>query len=256
MKIILLTFAFALATAMSASPPEHGLFTQVLSTHVRDGRVDYAALKNDPRLPEYLKQLAATDPTALPGKPDQLALWLNAYNAYTLQLIIERQPTKSITQIGTGGLLLGTLLKTTAWDIPFATIGGKKYTLSQIEHQVIRAQFKDARAHFALNCASASCPILPSAAYEAESLDARLDEQGRLFVRDSTKNRFDLTTKTAQLSSIFKWYRKDFGANDRAALLAAARYTPTDVRESIEADPAAWTVRYLAYDWSLNALKP
>lgn len=235
--------------------PDHALFTQVLAAHVKDGRVDYAALKGDERLPRYLAQLAATDPAALKNDRERLALWLNAYNAYTLKLIVDRAPAKSITEIGTGGLVLGSLLKTTAWDIPFATVGGKKYTLNQIEHEVIRGQFKDARAHFALNCASGSCPILPTAAYEAENLGEQLDEQGRLFLRDSTRNRFDLAKKTAHLSSIFKWYQKDFGTGDHAALLAAARYAPADVRQAIEADPSAWSVKYLAYDWSLNDRK-
>lgn len=234
---------------------DHSLFTAVLSTHVRHGLVDYLALKNDPRLHRYLEQLVMTDPATVGSDREQLAFWLNAYNAYTLQLIVERQPTQSITEIGTGGLVLGSILKTTAWDIPFAVIGGKKYTLNQIEHEVIRVQFKDSRAHFALNCASGSCPILRPEAYESGKLDAQLDEQGRLFLQDSARNRFDLPTRTAYLSSIFKWYGKDFGDDDHAALLAAAKYAAPEIRTDIETDPAAWQVRFLAYDWSLNDLK-
>lgn len=252
-------FSFALALALGGlraqAAPDHSLLTEVLAAHVREGRVDYAALKTDTRLPRYLAQLAATDPAALASDEARLALWLNAYNAYTLQLIVEKQPAKSITEIGTGGLVLGSLLKTTAWDIPFATVGGKKYTLNQIEHEVIRGQFKDSRAHFALNCASDSCPVLPTAAYEAESLEAQLDEQGRLFLRDSSRNQFDLGSKTAHLSSIFKWYQKDFGASDREALLAAAKYAAPEVKQAIEAAPETWKVKYLAYDWSLNDVK-
>ncbi len=251
----LLLFLLTL-TAAGASTASHALLTAVLADHVKDGLVNYAALKADSRLTRYLGQLAATDPAALASDPERLALWLNAYNAYTLKLIIDREPARSITEIGTGGLALGTLLKTTAWDIRFAEVGGKKYTLNEIEHEVIRAQFKDARAHFALNCASGSCPILRTEAYEAGQLDAQLDEQGRLFLRDSTRNRFDLPTKTAHLSSLFKWYGKDFGADDRQALLAAAKFAAPDVRQAIEADPAAWKVKFLAYDWSLNDLNP
>ena len=238
---------------MASAQPSHSLLSEVLAAHVRDGRVDYASLKSDPRLPRYLAQLAATDPATLANDQQRLALWLNAYNAYTLQLIVERQPTKSITEIGSGGLVLGSILKTTAWDISFATVGGKKYTLNQIEHEVIRGQFKDSRAHFALNCASDSCPILPTSAFEADRLEDQLDEQGRLFLRDSTRNRFDLASKTAHLSSIFKWYQKDFGASDREALLAASKYAAPEVKQAIEAAPDSWKVKYLAYDWSLNA---
>lgn len=248
-------FAFlALGLTGHAAAPDHSLFSQVLAAHVRDGRVDYIALKKDTRLHRYLEQLAATDPAALADDRERLALWLNAYNAYTLKLIVDREPAKSITEIGTGGIVLGSLLKTTAWDIPLAVIGGRKFTLNQIEHEVIRAQFKDSRAHFALNCASGSCPVLRTEAYEADKLDDQLDDQGRLFLRDSTRNRFDLASKTAQISSIFKWYQKDFGDDDRAALLAAAKYAPDEVRRAIESDPAAWRVSYLAYDWSLNSV--
>lgn len=254
MKALILLLLLASVSAQ-AVPARHALFSAVLADHVNEGLVDYTALKTDARLPRYLAQLAATDPASLAGDAERLALWLNAYNAYTLQLVIERTPAKSITEIGTGGLVLGSVLKTTAWDIRFAEVGGKKYTLNEIEHEVIRAQFKDARAHYALNCASGSCPILPTAAFEAGQIDEQLDTQGRLFLRDSTKNRFDLSTRTAHLSSIFKWYGKDFGADDRAALLAAAKFTTPDIRQAIEADPAAWTIKFLAYDWSLNAVK-
>ena len=251
--ILLGTLLFSAALARAATAPEHALFSQVLAAHVRDGRVDYVALKSDARFPRYLAQLAATDPATLPTDADRLAFWLNAYNAYTLQLIVEKQPAKSITEIGKGGLVLGQVFKTTAWDIPFANVGGKKFTLNQIEHETIRAQFKDARAHFALNCASGSCPILRPEAYEAAKLDAQLDEQARLFLRDSARNQFDLAKKTARLSQIFSWYGSDFGSGKHAALLAAAKYAPDEVRRAIEADPAAWRVEFLAYDWSLNA---
>jgi hypothetical protein len=150
---------------------------------------------------------------------------------------------------------LGSVLKTTAWDIRFAEVGGKKYTLNEIEHEIIRRRFHDPRAHFALNCASGSCPVLRSEAYDAAQLDQQLNEQARLFLQNPAKNRFDLGTKSAQLSSIFSWYGKDFGPNERAALLAAAKFAPDDVRRSVETDPKAWTVHYLDYDWSLNKVK-
>ncbi len=252
MKTRLLILCALLAASLRAATVDHALFSAVLTAQVKDGRVDYAALKTDARLGRYLAQLAATDPTTLANEAERLAFWLNAYNAYTLQLIVDRAPAKSITEIGTGGLVVGSILKTTAWDIRFAMIGGKKYTLNEIEHEIIRRQFKDARAHFALNCASGSCPVLRTEAYEAGTLDQQLDDQGRLFVQDAAKNRFDIATKTARLSSIFKWYGGDFGAGDRAALLAAAKYAPEDVRRAIEAEPAAWKIEYLAYDWSLN----
>jgi hypothetical protein len=245
---------FALTGPAAAAPPDHGLFSAVLAAHVQEGRVNYETLRSDPRLPRYLEQLAAIDPDAL-SPTDQLALWLNAYNAYTLKLIVDRQPATSIKEIGRGGIILGSILKTTAWDIRFAVVGGKTHTLNEIEHEIIRRQFKDSRVHFALNCASGSCPLLRPEAYDAGKLDAQLEDQAQQFLGDNSRNRFDLATRTAWLSPIFSWYQKDFGADERTTLLAAARYAPEEARRAIEADPAAWRIKYLAYDWSLNDTK-
>ncbi len=253
MKLFTIIILLIAMTALSASAaPDHNLYTAILSDHVQEGRVDYDDLKSDPRLAEYLGQVANTNPAELPNESARLAFWLNAYNAYTLQLVITHEPEKSITQIGKGGLILGSILKTTAWDIRFAEIGGQKYTLNEIEHEIIRQKFQDSRAHFALNCASGSCPVLRPEAYTADDLDDQLDDQARDFLADSSRNRFDLKTKTAWLSSIFKWYQKDFGKNKYDALLAAAEYAPVDIRKSIEANPRSWKIKFLSYDWSLN----
>lgn len=253
MKLFSLIFTLCAMTSLSLfAAPDHKLYTAILSDHVHEGRVDYETLKSDARLAKYLGQLAKTDPAQLADESARLAFWLNAYNAYTLQLVLNHQPEKSITQIGKGGLILGSIFKTTAWDIRFAEIGGKKYTLNEIEHEIIRQKFQDSRAHFALNCASGSCPVLRPEAYTADDLDAQLEDQARDFLADSSRNRFDLKTRTAWLSAIFSWYQKDFGKDKYGALLAAAAYAPDDVRESIEADPKSWKVKYLSYDWSLN----
>jgi len=250
MKTLILFLTLTMSVLAS---PDHSLFTAILRNHVREGRVDYQSLRQDERLPRYLAQLAVTDPDQLANDQEKLAFWLNAYNAYTLKLIVDRQPTTRITEIGTGGLILGSLLKSTAWDIRFAEIGGKQYTLNEIEHEIIRRQFQDSRAHFALNCASGSCPVLRPEAYDSDRLDAQLDDQARQFLGDDQRNRFDLATKTAWLSSIFSWYQKDFGKDKAAALLAAAQFAPDAVRRSIESDPNAWKVEFLTYDWSLNS---
>jgi len=253
--LVLAGIAAVLTGPVLAAMPDHELFSAVLATHVKGDRVDYASLKTDARLPAYLGQLAATDPDKLATPDEQLAFWLNAYNAYTLKLVIDREPEKSITELGKGGRVLGAIFKTSAWDIRFAEIGERRYTLNEIEHEIIRHKFKDARAHFALNCASGSCPILRPEAYQADQLNRQLDEQARQFLHDEARNRFDRASKTAWLSPIFSWYQKDFGHDERATLLAAAKYAPDEVRRSIEADPGAWSLKHLAYDWSLNAAK-
>jgi hypothetical protein len=252
----LATFVLALLAARGATTglagPDPSLLTAVLHDHVRDGLVDYAAVGADQRLPRFLGQVAATDPEQVPAGRDRLAFWLNAYNAYTLQLIVERHPRRSITEIRAAPAR-GSAQGAEVWDLPFAVVGGKKYSLNQIEHEFIRGQFRDPRAHFALNCASGSCPALRPEAYDGPALDRQLDEQGRLFLGDPSRNRFDLATRTAYLSSIFKWYRDDFGTGDQGMLLAAAAFAPEKVRRSVAADPGAWRVQYLEYDWSLNA---
>ncbi len=252
---IVLTLLAACGVTTGRANPDPSLFTAVLRDHVKDGRVDYATLGTDRRLQRFLGQVAATDPDQVPAGRERLAFWLNAYNAYTLQLIVERQPRKSITEIGAASAAPASSPKTEVWDIPFAVVGGKTYSLNQIEHDFIRRQFKEPRAHFALNCASGSCPALRPEAYDGSVLDRQLDEQGRLFLGDPSRNRFDLATRTAYLSSIFKWYRDDFGAGDRGMLLAAAAFAAEKVRLSIAADPGSWSVKYLEYDWSLNALR-
>jgi len=250
------TFILILSFAMTAfSAPDHSLYTAILSDHVKAGQVDYQSLRRDERLPCYLKQLAVTDLAELSSYSERLAFWLNAYNAYTLKLIVDRQPINSITEIGKGGLILGSILKTTAWDIRFAEVGGKLYTLNEIEHEIIRRQFQDSRAHFALNCASGSCPVLRTEAYNPAELNEQLDDQAREFIGDHNRNRFDLATKTAWLSSIFSWYKKDFGQDKISVLMAAAQYAPAEIRQSIDADPSAWKVKYLSYDWSLNSVQ-
>ncbi len=254
MKLLTTIALLCIMSSLTAcAVPDHSLYTAVLTDHVHDGRVDYNSLKTDPRLTEYLEQLAKIDPTKLPDDSARLAFWLNAYNAYTLQLVLKHQPEKSITEIGKGGLIIGSIFKTSAWDIRFAEIGGKKYTLNEIEHEIIRQKFQDSRAHFALNCASGSCPVLRPEAYTADGLDEQLDDQARDFLADSSRNRFDLETKTAWLSSIFSWYQKDFGKDKYDALLAAAAYAPEEIRHSIEADPRSWKIKFLSYDWSLNS---
>ncbi|HRE08647.1 MAG TPA: DUF547 domain-containing protein [Opitutaceae bacterium] len=245
-----------LGLPVQAAAPDHALFTQILTTHVQKGLVDYDALARDERLTRYLAQIAATEPETLTSDNEKLAFWLNAYNAYTLKLILERRPNRSIQEIGPKTTTPAKDDKTSAWDIRFAQVGRRTYTLNEMEHEVIRRTFRDARVHFALNCASGSCPELRPEAYEAETLGKQLDDQGRQFLADNARNRFDLETKTAWLSSIFDWYRRDFGESERTVLRRAAQYAPEAVRTSIQSNPEAWTVKYLDYDWTLNAKKP
>ncbi|HMS02773.1 MAG TPA: DUF547 domain-containing protein [Gemmatimonadaceae bacterium] len=226
----------------------HDDFDQLLRAHVRDGLVDYEAFKRSPVFARYLERLAATEPSALP-RTEQLALWINAYNAYTIAQINAHGERTSIKNINKS---LGLLSTGGAWRERMATVGGRRYTLDEIEHERIRPVFREPRVHFALVCAAISCPPLRSEAYTAERLDAQFDDQARRFLRQSPgKNRVDLTTNTVFLSRIFDWYGKDF-APDRAGLLRwLARYWPEGAERAL-LDGGQARIQWTDYDWSLN----
>ena len=227
---------------------DHSLFTQVLAEHVDNGLVDYRMIKSDRNFDRYLSKLATTDPSALSSPSEQIAFWINAYNAYTLRLVADAYPVDSIHDIGTGGRIIGHLLKKTPWDIEMAEVGGQKLTLNHIEHEILRKQFTEPRIHFALVCAAVSCPPLRSEAYVAARLDEQLDDQARIFLADPTKNRFDSSKRRAELSAIFSWFKEDFGGSDGSVLAFVNPY----VKPAID---AKWALRQTDYDWSLNDQK-
>ncbi|MDH3214960.1 MAG: DUF547 domain-containing protein [Candidatus Krumholzibacteria bacterium] len=230
----------------------HELFTEVVRDFVTDGKVDYPRLCQDERLQAYISQLAATDPDTIDDDRARLAFWINAYNAYTLKVICDNYPVKSINDLHFGGLVVGTVTKKTVWDRKFVVVGGAEMSLNHVEHEIVRPIFKDPRAHYALVCASESCPALRTEAFEGDRLDEQLDDQARVFFGDETKNRFDVEKKIAYLSKILDWYSDDFGDSDGEILLAIAPYVPVHVAESIRANPGAWDVKHTKYDWSLN----
>jgi hypothetical protein len=230
----------------------HVLFTQILSEYVRDGRVDYGRLCKDDRLETYVSQLAATNPDAITDAKARLAFWINAYNAYTLKVICDNYPVESINDLHFGGLVVGTVVKKTIWDKKLVVVGGGKMSLNHVEHKIVRPEFKDPRAHFALVCAAKSCPPLRAEAYEGASLDDQLDDQGRIFFGEPDKNRFDVEKKIAYLSKILDWYKGDFGKNDEEILLAIIPFLAEELAGDIDANPGAWDIKHTKYDWSLN----
>ena len=168
---------------------------------------------------------------------EKKAFWINAYNAFTIQLICENYPISSIKDIG------GDIPRyNTPWDIEFISIGDFSLDLNTIEHDILRKEFNDPRIHFAINCASRSCPSLLTEAYSPEHLDSQLNQSARTFLLDTTKN--DLSDNALLLSPIFKWFKVDFG--DKESLIDLLK-SNTDIQISNEA-----SIDYLPYDWSLN----
>lgn len=223
----------------------HSAYTKVLAAHVENGLVSYKTLREHRKpLDRYLARLEAVSRDEFDGwtKPQRMAFLINAYNAYTLQLIIDHYPLKSIKDIGSW--IRG------PWKQPVVHLWGESSTLNDIEHGILRKTYEDPRVHFALVCASRSCPVLRPEAYRPDNLDAQLDDAGREFLADRTRNTFNPTEHMANISAIFKWFRSDFGANESEILTFLSKFAPQDSAKSLT--KSAWTVSYLPYDWSLN----
>jgi uncharacterized protein DUF547 len=225
---------------------DHAVWTTILGRFVRDGEVDYRRLQREgvPLLASYLDGLssACADDYEHWTRAERLAFWINAYNAFTVKLVVDHYPIASIRRIG--------WLPGAAFREPFIPMPGLKggtVSLNDIEHGTLRADFREPRIHFALVCASRSCPMLRREAYRAADLDRQLDDQARSFLADPTKNRFDPMQNTLRLSSIFKWFRADFEAAAGSLPAYVGRYL---------SDPRATApdvhIAFLDYDWSLN----
>ncbi len=239
MKTFLLSVWFLGSLSVWAQP-NHDAFTDVLRSHVRSGRVDYASIKKDARFAPYLASLSATKASELRGA-ELKAFWINVYNAYTIKLVCDNFPLRSIRDLAKGAV----------WDRAFITIDGTVYSLNDIENDILRP-LGDNRIHYALVCAARSCAPLRSEAYTAENLNEQLTEQARLFVNDTTKNTFNVSEKKAALSRVFEWYLQDFGTTYADLLTSLARYLPEDTRSTLQANARAWSVEWKEYDWSLN----
>jgi hypothetical protein len=227
---------------------DHGRFDRLLAAFVdAEGNVDYARLRAqaDSVLAPYLRRLATTDPAGL-GRDARLAFWINAYNAYTLQLIVDHYPVQNIWAVTPGP-------PEPKDNSPFALevgpVADTMRTLDEIEHEIIRERFDEPRIHFALVCAAASCPRLRREAYTGPRLEAQLEDQTRTFLHDDQKNRIPAGPDRIAISRILKWYGGDFG--DEAALQRfMAPYFEGEVRDRLAA--AAYEVTYRPYDWALN----
>jgi len=232
--------------------PDNSLFTELLNEYVKDGLVNYQLLKNDKRLDEYIDQLSKTNPEEIKNEDDKKAFWINAYNAYTIKFILEEYPVESINDLHWGGLYLGTVLGTTIWDKDKVVINNERLSLNNIEHDILRKKIDEERVHFALVCASISCPNLRNEAYEGFKLNDQLEEEAGNFFNDQTKNRFDVNTKTAHLSKILDWYDDDFGNNEQEILLYVSQYLNEDLKNELIANIEEWQIEHLDYNWDLN----
>lgn len=210
----------------------HKLFNKFLNEHVaNDGSVDYQTIqKNREQLDKYLSVIKANHPKDSWTKNEQLAYWINAYNAFTIKLIIDNYPLKSIRDLSE------------PWDKKFITIEKKIYSLNDIEHKIIRKQFDEPRIHFAVNCASVSCPKLQQWAFLPESLESQLQKVTVEYINDEKHN--SINTKKIVVSEIFKWFKADFEKSG-GVIEFIDKYTEINIDRNAE-------ILYQPYNWNLN----
>lgn len=226
-------------------------YRALLARHVRPGTVagirlnlvDYAALARDPSYRAALADFATADPAALPSDADRIAFWINAYNLLAMKAIVDRRPIASIKD---GGSFLFPI-----WKKEVGRIAGRERSLDEVEHGILRKDFAEPRVHFAVVCASLSCPDLRAEPYEGARLDGQLDDQATRFLANPAKGmRPGEDGETAEVSSIFKWFAADFERGGGVAAFLRAK-APPDVKPRIAKLTDAG-LTYLDYDWSLN----
>jgi hypothetical protein len=266
--IVCAAFLIFLYPGLCTADFDHSLFDSLLSQYVHDGLVDYSGIKNDPSLLSgYLAALENTDSVeyASWGKPEKIAFWINAYNAITLYGVIQNYPIKP------GGLFSRLFYPDNSirqisgfFDKDFSRVMGKEITLDEIEHGILREKFDEPRIHFALVCASLSCPKLQSYAYKPDSLDLQLDKAAWEFI-DTKGVIIDRPKNRLLLSKIFDWYAEDFQYNNIPSYLSSydddrrgflefiIDHSPNEIQEFIKEN--APKIKFMDYDWTLNELR-
>jgi hypothetical protein len=237
----LCVLAFFLTATASRAADRDAPYAALLAAHVADGVVDYAGLKKDEAtLDAYLAALAAADPAAL-SEQERFAYYINVYNAWTLKLILEHYPgIRSIKDAGN--------LFRSPWKRAFVRLRAGTVSLDDVEHGILRPQFHDPRVHFAVNCASKSCPPLAGVPYAGATLDAALDAAARAFINNPA-NTF-LRDGTLHVSRIFDWYGEDFGGPE-GVWRFIRRYADPTLAAAMDA-AGRLDIAYTPYDWSLN----
>ena len=238
MIVFILVGSFGLQAGYAAV--DNSIYAGLLLRYVKHGVVDYAGFKADEtRLDAYLKILEKIDANTL-NRNEQFAFYINAYNAWTVKLILSGYPgIKSIKDLGS--------VFQSPWKKKIARINGDLLTLDNIEHDILRPRFKDPRVHFAINCASKGCPPLLAEPYRGDDLDRQLDGVTSAFLNDPSRNR--LEGGTLYVSRIFKWFKEDFNKDVVGFFL---KYAKGALKTELTAKKDSVKTKYLDYDWSLN----
>ena len=231
MRLLLFLLLLCFNSTLTAQKSIHSLWSTALKEHVDEaGHVNYAKWKEDTTLlDDYITSLEENPPAEFWSRNDSLAYFINAYNAVTVKLILDHYPLKSIRKL------------ITPWRFKRFELEGEKISLNHIEHQILR-KMNEPRIHFAINCASASCPKLFNTAFYAHTMEEQLEEATTLFINDPLRNQ--LSKKEMAISRIFQWFASDFGTKkERHAFIRKYATQPIDKNAK---------VRFLNYDWQLN----
>lgn len=250
MKILInLIFVFSIFSChgsdlgqKNSSPPDHQIFDELLKKHVsKDGIVNYKGFIEDrEKFEKYLDLLSNNAPDRDTwSKEEQLAYWINVYNAFTVKLIIDNYPVASIQDLHPKVKIP---LVNTVWHIKFFKIGGEEANLDEIEHKILRKEFDEPRIHFAINCASFSCPPLLNEAFVPGKLEEQLNRVAKSFINDPKRNL--IRQNDAELSQIFSWFKGDF--TKKGSLIDYInQYSSVKIKSNAK-------ISYLKYDWTLN----
>ncbi|MEL6266784.1 MAG: DUF547 domain-containing protein [Pseudomonadota bacterium] len=231
----------------SGGDPDHGTWGGLLQRHLSRGSkgvalFDYAAAgAARGTLGGYLEAMQAVRPTTL-SRPAAMAYWINLYNAVTIDLVLEAWPVDSIKEVRGG------LFNTGPWGDEVVRVEGQDLSLDDIEHGILRPVWRDARIHYAVNCASIGCPDLATRPFTAATLEGMMDEGMRTYVAHPRGARVEGGEVT--VSTIYDWFSEDFGTNERAVLAHIVAAAPTQKASALQ---SAGQIDDYAYDWSINA---
>lgn len=234
---------------VAAAPFDHFKFDQILHQYVNGkGRVDYNGIAENPIFNAYIKSLETADIDAM-SINEQLAFWLNAYNAVTIDKVIKWKPKKSARETLIPGIWISTKFFTTREH----TVAGKRLSQDDIENEILRKQFKDPRIHFAIICASSGCPPLPRFAYTGENVQTNLEEETRSYLNSARGTKIDEVENTLYISKLFDWFAGDFESKAGSSLNFIKPYLNENTAAFLKRNPR---IAYIHYDWSLNAQEP
>jgi len=250
---------FALLASVEAGVEDNRAFDELLARYLVQGsdginRVNYARWHADAadraRLADYLATLAVRRPSAM-SRNEAFAFWANLYNATTLKVVLDNYPVRSIRDIKSSTSFLDLKGFFGPLRSKLVTLEGRSLSLDDIEHEIMRPTFKDPRVHYAVNCAAVGCPNLASQAWHAETLDKDLDAAARAFINNPRGLRVD-GDGSVHISSIYRWYKEDFGGTDAGIIAHLRGYAGREVLAKIPTNPQSLNDDY---DWSLNDAK-